>query len=158
MDVIKTPGPDHPITVTGHAGRLQALFHGHVIADSSAALMLKEATYKPVAYFPREDVEMAVMGKTTLDTYCPYKGHASYFTIERDGVIAENAVWTYETPHPGMEIITGRVAFYPNVVEIVEVAEDHVGPSVAEAVKHTDAGGGASQGEHWPATARNTGT
>jgi uncharacterized protein (DUF427 family) len=122
MDIVKTPGPDHPITLTPHAGRLQVLYQGHLIADSTDALMLKEASYKAVAYFPRADVAMGFLGKTSLDTYCPYKGHASYFTIERDGVISENAVWTYETPHPGMEPIAGRLAFYPNIVEIVEVA------------------------------------
>jgi uncharacterized protein (DUF427 family) len=121
MDTIKSPGPDHPITLTPHPGRLQVLYQGHLIADSADALMLKEASYKAVPYFPRADVEMAFLGKTSLDTYCPYKGHASYFTIERDGVIAENAVWSYETPHPGMEAIAGRLAFYPNMVEIVEV-------------------------------------
>jgi uncharacterized protein (DUF427 family) len=118
MDAIKVPGPDHPITVTRHEGRVRALFQGHLIADSADVLILKEAAYKPVPYFPRGDVEMEVLGRTTLDTYCPYKGHAAYFTIERDGTIAENAVWTYETPHPAMDMIAGRLAFYPNVVEI----------------------------------------
>ena len=80
--------------------------------------MLTEASYPPVAYFPREDVEMSVMARTERDTYCPYKGHASYFSIHRDGTFAENAVWTYETPHAGMGAITEHVAFYPNAVTI----------------------------------------
>jgi uncharacterized protein (DUF427 family) len=118
MDVVKIPGPDHPITITPHAGRVRALYQGHEIADSADALVLKEANYPPVVYFPRKDVEMSVMGRTDLDTYCPYKGHASYFTISRDGTLAENAVWTYETPHPGMGAIAEHIAFYPNVVRI----------------------------------------
>jgi uncharacterized protein (DUF427 family) len=118
MDVVKIPGPDHPITITAHAGRVRALYQGHEIADSADALVLREANYAPVVYFPRKDVEMSVMGRTDRDTYCPYKGHASYFTIHRDATLAENAVWTYEDPHPGMAAIAGRVAFYPNVVTI----------------------------------------
>jgi uncharacterized protein (DUF427 family) len=118
MDVVKEPGPDHPITVTPAVGRVVALHHGHIIADSDNVLIVKEASYKAVAYFPRADVEMEVLGRTDLDTYCPYKGHASYYTIARDGVVEENAVWTYETPHPAMAAISGRLAFYPNVVEI----------------------------------------
>ncbi|MGH7025665.1 MAG: DUF427 domain-containing protein [Caulobacteraceae bacterium] len=153
MDVIKLPGPDHPITVTGHEGRVQALYNGHLIADSGDVLYLKEASYKPVAYFPRADVEMGFLAATSLDTYCPYKGHASYFTVAMDGKIAENAVWTYETPHPAMEIIRGRLAFYPNFVDIHEVKER--GPSVEASVLHTDSGAGAPQGEHWPTTADN---
>ena len=81
MDTVKIPGPDHPITVTGHPGRIQALYQGHVIADSADVVMLKEASYKAVPYFPRDDVAMEFLGRTTLDTYCPYKGHAAYFTI-----------------------------------------------------------------------------
>src|SRR5215469_1398096 len=123
MDVVKVPGPDHPITLTGHEGRIQALYNGHLIADSGDVIWLKEASYKPVAYFPREDVEMGFLAQTRLDTYCPYKGHASYFTVNMDGQIAENAVWTYETPHPAMALIRDRLAFYPNHVEIHVVGE-----------------------------------
>jgi uncharacterized protein (DUF427 family) len=153
MDTVKIPGPDHPITVKAHPGRLQALYQGHVIADSASALMLKEASYNPVAYFPREDVAMEFLGRTTLDTYCPYKGHAAYYTIDRDAVISENAAWTYETPHPAMEVITGRLAFYPNIVEIVEVGASPATPEAA--ILHTDAGDGKSQAAAWPVTAPN---
>lgn len=153
MDVVKLPGPDHPITIIGHGGRVQALFNGHLIADSGDVLMLKEASYKPVAYFPRRDVEMGYLAATKLDTYCPYKGHASYFTLSKDGQIAENAVWSYESPHPAMEIIRDRVAFYPNLVELHEVGGGHAGPDAA--IQHTDSGAGAAQGVHWEATAKN---
>jgi uncharacterized protein (DUF427 family) len=152
MDVIKVPGPDHPITVAANPRRVRALYKGHVIADSPDVLMLKEATYKEVAYFPREDVEMAFLARTELDTYCPYKGHAGYFTLTMDGAIAENAVWTYETPHPAMQAIAGRLAFYPNVVETEEAAQERQGASVDEVILHTDSGGGASQRDRWPAT------
>jgi uncharacterized protein (DUF427 family) len=155
MDVIKVPGPDHPITVTGHPGRLQARYRGHVIADSADVLMLAEASYKPVAYFPREDVDMAFLARTSHDTYCPYKGHAAYFTLAMDGAIAENAVWTYESPYEAMDIIKGRLAFYPNVVEVYEVADAAVHVSVDEAVQHTDDGAGAPQKPAWPVNAPN---
>ena len=153
MDTVKIPGPDHPITITGDPRRVVARYNGHLIADSVDVLVLKEASYRAVCYFPRADVAMDFLSRTDLDTYCPYKGHASYFTLVRDGVIAENAVWTYETPHPGMEEIRDRLAFYPNVVE-VEVVEDAGGVSTDEVVLHTDSGSGASQREHWAATTR----
>ncbi|HEY1560253.1 MAG TPA: DUF427 domain-containing protein [Caulobacteraceae bacterium] len=153
MDVVKVPGPDHPITLTGHEGRIQALYNGHLIADSADVIWLKEASYKGVAYFPREDVEMGFLAGTDLDTYCPYKGHASYFTVNMDGHIAENAVWSYETPHPAMELIRGRVAFYPNVIDIHVVGEK--GPSIAATVQHTDSGTGSPQDAPWTVTAPN---
>lgn len=80
--------------------------------------MLKEAQYKGVAYFPRADVDMSLLAASDLDTYCPFKGRAGYFSINAAGATAQNAVWTYETPHPAMTAIKGRLAFYPSVVEV----------------------------------------
>ena len=155
MDVVKVPGPEHPITVAASPARLRALYQGHVIADTASALILKEASYHPVAYFPRKDVDMAFLTRTGLDTYCPYKGHAGYFSLEMDGHIAENAAWTYETPHAAMGVIAGRLAFYPNLVTIEEAPAEPSAVSVDAVVQHTDSGAGRSQGEHWAPTARD---
>ena len=148
MAQMKVPGPDHPITVTAQPGRVRVLFEGHVIADSANVLTLKEATYKPVFYFPRDDVAMDYLHRTDHATHCPYKGDAAYFTLNMDGDIRENAVWTYENPYPAMSVIDGRLAFYPNIVQFQEVAED-AGASVDEIVQHTDSGSGRSQKDHW---------
>ena len=144
------PGPDHPITLTPAATRWQAAFNGHLIADSAAAMVLREASYSPVVYFPRQDVEMSYMGRTGHSTHCPYKGDARYYTITRDGVVAENAVWTYETPFPAMAQIAGMVAFYPRHVRVHAVGEPLVTSraEVDDAVLHTDSGSGTSQREH----------
>ena len=152
MPEMKVPGPDHPITVTATPVRVQARYNGHVIADTTAGLTLKEASYKPVVYFPREDVDMAFLSRTDRTTYCPYKGDASYFTILMDGKFAENAVWTYETPYPAMEQIRGRLAFYPDKVEVYEVGHPGAAEAVRETILHTDDGAGSSQREHWPPT------
>jgi uncharacterized protein (DUF427 family) len=122
MDVVKHPGPDHPITLTEGQARAEARFGGQVIAASDHVIWVKEGGYHAVAYFPRADVEMGLLKRTDHDTYCPYKGHASYFSLEAGGTTAENAVWSYETPHPGMEALRDRLAFYSNIVEVREAA------------------------------------
>ncbi len=152
MDIIKVPGPDHPITLTAAQGRVRALFQGHEIADSENAILLAEADYPPVWYFPRDDVAMSYFGRTDRETHCPYKGHASYFTVRRDGVIIENAAWSYEDPYPDMARIQGHVAFYPNVVEIHQTQDGAASPAPDAVVLHTDDGTGVSQREHWEAT------
>ena len=152
MDVSKAPGPDHPITLTATRGRVRALYQGHEIADSAHALLLAEADYPPVWYFPREDVAMGFFGLTDRDTHCPYKGHASYFTIRRDGVISENAAWSYEDPYPAMAPIRAHIAFFPEIVEIHETQDGRDSASPDGVVLHTDDGAGASQREHWQAT------
>lgn len=148
---MKIPGPDHPITITLSPKRVRALYQGHVIADTGHALVLKEASYKAVQYFPREDVAMDFLSRTALSTHCPYKGDATYYTIARDGEIAENAVWTYETPYPAMEQIKDYLAFYPNQVEIHEIDESVSPEFIRDVVEHTDSGSGRSQLDHWPA-------
>ena len=102
---------------------MKATLEGHVIADTGDALTLTEADYPPVQYLPREDVEMGFLSKTEKHTMCPYKGEASYYTLHIEGRILENAVWSYEDPYPAMEQIRGRLAFYPDKVEVYEVAD-----------------------------------
>jgi len=55
---------------------------------------------------------------TPRHTHCPFKGDASYFTLRAEGREAQNAVWTYETPLPGVAGIAGHLAFYTDQVEI----------------------------------------
>ena len=149
---MKIPGPDHPITLTPATTRWRAEYEGHLIADTADALVLQESTYKPVVYFPRADVSMDFLARTEHATHCPYKGDASYYSLMMDGHLAENAVWTYEQPFPAMEAIRERVAFYPNLVRIYEVAAGADRTDVDEVIQHTDSGSGASQKPHWPST------
>ncbi|HEY5105557.1 MAG TPA: DUF427 domain-containing protein [Caulobacteraceae bacterium] len=155
METMKIPGPDHRIEIKAHPRRVRAHYRTHVIADSADVLALREAGYRPVFYFPRSDVSMEYLSRTQRDTHCPYKGHAAYFTLMMDGAIAENAAWTYEGPYPAMAAIDGRIAFFPNAVDIQEAEVVAAGATPDEVVRHTDAGAGASQAEHWPTTAPN---
>ena len=117
---MKLPGPDHPITITRNSKRVRVMFGGRVIADTTRALMLKEASYKPVQYIPRADADMSLLTRTDHHTHCPYKGDASYFTIEAGGCSVENAAWSYEQPFPAMAEIREYLAFYPNRVDRIE--------------------------------------
>ena len=117
---MKIPGPDHPITIKPAAERVRVTFNGKVVADSKHALVLQEASYKPVFYIPREDAQTALFERTANSTHCPYKGDAAYYSLNVDGRIAENAVWTYETPYPAMAQIKDLLAFYLSRVDRIE--------------------------------------
>jgi uncharacterized protein (DUF427 family) len=119
---MKVPGPDHPITIAANPKRVRVTVGGIVIADSTHALTLKEASYPAVQYVPRNDANMALLQRTGRTTHCPYKGDASYYSVTADGKTLENAVWTYETPFPAMTEIANHLAFYPDKVKIEEVA------------------------------------
>ena len=117
---MKLPGPDHPISIAPNSKRVRVTFAGRVIADTTRAVTLREASYKPVFYIPRADAEMSLLKATEHRTHCPYKGDATYFTIDAGGRSAENAVWSYEQPFPAMAGIKGYLAFYPNRVDTIE--------------------------------------
>ncbi len=119
---MRIPGPDHPITITPNPKRVRVTAGDVVIAESSQALTLKEASYPPVHYIPRADANMALLHKTARSTHCPYKGDASYFSIDANGTTLDNAIWSYEEPFPAMTEIAGFLAFYPDKVKIEEVS------------------------------------
>lgn len=150
---IKTPGPDHPIILAREAATVRVLFDGHTLGQSNDVLVLREAGLPPVRYFPRADIETAFLRKTDKTSYCAYKGEACYFTVNRDGEIAENAVWSYETPHLAMAQIAGRLAFFPEEVTFEVQPMDAAG--LARVIRHTDDGAGYSQAAPWPPTTSN---
>ena len=118
---MKIPGPDHPITISPNLKRIRVSADGVVIAETRRALTLKEASYPAVQYIPREDAKLALLSRTDRVTHCPYKGEANYFSINANGKVLENSIWTYETPFPAMAEIAGHLAFYPDKVKIEEV-------------------------------------
>ena len=104
--------PPRRIDVEPCTARVRVELGGEIVADSSRTLLLHEASYPPVHYFPRDDVRMDLLVRTEHATRCPYKGTASYWTVEAGGRTAENAVWSYEDPIPAMTAIAGYLAFY----------------------------------------------
>ena len=117
---IKIPGPDHPITIERNLDRVVVKVAGRVVADTWDALTLREASYAPVHYIPRKDVDMSLLERTQHSTYCPYKGDASYYSILNGGAKSVNAVWTYEAAFPAVSAINEYVAFYPDRVDKIE--------------------------------------
>lgn len=120
MKSMKLPNWDHLIDIAPNRNRVRVTFAGRIVADSADALTLREASYAPVQYVPRKDVDMTLLRRTDHASHCPYKGDASYYSIDVEGRVAENAVWTYEQPYPAMAPIAGYVAFYRNRVDAIE--------------------------------------
>ena len=120
---VRTPGPDHPITIEKTPKRVRVTVAGKTIADSRDALTLREASYPPVQYIPRKDVDFELLQRTTHSSHCPYKGDASYYSIIPGGERSVNAIWSYETPNPAVAQIKEHVAFYPNRVDAIELID-----------------------------------
>ena len=116
---IKIPGPDHPITIESNPNRVIVTVAGQIIADTTDALILREAKYPPVQYIPRKNVRIEALSRSETNTYCPYKGEAAYFHIPAGGDRARDAIWTYEAPYDAVNSIRDYVAFYPDRVDTI---------------------------------------
>jgi uncharacterized protein (DUF427 family) len=113
------PSAGHPITIEPTKGRVQVRVNGELIADTTAALELREATIPAVQYIPLADVVQDRLIHTDTTTYCPFKGDASYYSVTTSaGDTVDDVIWTYEQPYPAVAQIAGHVAFYPNKAEI----------------------------------------
>jgi uncharacterized protein (DUF427 family) len=118
MKNMKTPGPDHPISIEASGAHVVVTVAMLEVANSRHALLLREASYPAVLYVPRKDADMALLRRSDHVTYCPYKGECSYYDIPAGGAKSTNAVWTYEDPYPAVAEIKGYLAFYPDRVDI----------------------------------------
>jgi uncharacterized protein (DUF427 family) len=117
---VKMPGADHPITIERNANRIVVTVASRIVGDTRKALTLREASYPPILYIPREDVDMTLLARTDHATYCPYKGDCAYYSIPLGGARSTNAVWTYESPYAAVAAIRNYLAFYPDRVDAIE--------------------------------------
>lgn len=98
---------------------MQVRVNGELVADTTAALELREATLPAVQYIPIADVIQDRLTRTDTSTYCPFKGNASYYSVTTSaGDAVDDVIWTYEQPYPAVEKIAGHVAFYSNKADI----------------------------------------
>ena len=107
--------PEHRIETKPAKERVRVTFNGEVIADTRDAIRMEEGNYPAVFYFPRKDVKMERLIRSSHRTHCPFKGDAAYFSVVKG---PENAVWSYEQPYDEMSVIKERLAFYPDKVDI----------------------------------------
>lgn len=95
---------------------MQAVWKGLVVAESADTVRVDGHRY-----FPAADVRSELLRESDTHTVCPYKGRASYFSLEHDGERCADAAWTYPHPAPWVRQIRGRLAF-GDAVELRESA------------------------------------
>ncbi len=118
--------PDYRVELVPESRRVTVKFGDVTIADSDEALRVEETGHGPVHYLPQKDVRLDLMRPTEHHTRCPYKGEASYWTIEVSGEAgsvrrSENAVWAYPSPYDEVSGLAGYYAFYSNRVNSITV-------------------------------------
>jgi uncharacterized protein (DUF427 family) len=110
------------------AKRIQVIFNGVTVVDTTAAYRVLETSHPPVYYIPPSDIKMQYMSQTNRSSFCEWKGRAGYYTLTVAGKTAVNVAWYYPTPTKGFEPITNYVAFYPDPMDACYVAGELVTP------------------------------
>ncbi|MCO5950572.1 DUF427 domain-containing protein [Mucilaginibacter flavidus] len=89
---------------------MKAIWNNQVIAESNDTVVVENNHY-----FPIESVKAEYLIPSEIHTTCPWKGLASYYTLEVDGLQNRDAAWFYPEPKPAAANITGHVAFWKGV-------------------------------------------
>jgi uncharacterized protein (DUF427 family) len=125
----RIPGAGHAITIEPSPYAVVATVAGKVIACSARALVLREPSYPPVFYIPRQDIDMTLLQRSDHTTYSPHKGDCAYYSIPAGGERSVNAAWIYEAPFAAVAAIKDHLAFYPDRIDsIVEWFADYPSP------------------------------
>lgn len=103
----------HRITVERSTDHVRVAHGGQVLADSTRPLVLRETGYPARYYLPPEDVRTDLLSPSGTQTYCPFKGTASYWSLP-DG--PEDAVWAYPEPKEDVAEIKDHFCFYETEV------------------------------------------
>ena len=121
--------PYHRIDIRRTSRHLVVVDGGRVVADTHAPLVLYESGFAPRWYVPRSDIDAEALHGVEGQTFCPYKGLASYYDVGD----ALNAAWSYRAPFEDVARIADLVSFYPARVAVTidgETLEEAAGQNV----------------------------
>ena len=106
--------PYHRIDIRRTSRHLVVTDGDRVVADTTRPVVLYESGFAPRWYVPREDVDPAALAPADGQTFCPYKGLASYYYIgDRAG-----AAWSYPEAWPEVERISNYISFEPDRIDV----------------------------------------
>ena len=102
---------------------------GQLVAESTRAQFLFETGLPTRYYLPKTDVQMDLLVATDLHTECPYKGVASYYSVQANSGRYENIAWWYPFPTRESANIAGMISFYNEKVDIWVDGEPLIRPT-----------------------------
>ena len=106
--------------------RVTIEFGGRLIADTTRAIRVLETSHPPGWYLPAQDIDLSCLAPHPRQTFCEYKGVATYWDVRVDDRVARAAAWSYPEPTPGYEPILNHLSFYAYAMDTCRVDEEVV--------------------------------
>lgn len=111
-------GPGHRIEISDSAAHVRVEVDGVTVAETRSARVLRETGLPPRWYLPAADVDAAALRDSDFGSHCPFKGEATYHSVEVRGVLRSNVIWSYPEPIPRAAAIAGMMSFYPDRAQV----------------------------------------
>jgi uncharacterized protein (DUF427 family) len=111
--------PHTRVDILASSRHVEILVEAVKVADSRQPRILFETGLPPRYYLPLTDVRLDLLRPSSTVSHCPYKGTASYWSVEIEGRTHDDIVWTYRTPLPESQKIAGLACFYNEKVDLV---------------------------------------
>jgi len=112
-------GPAHRIAFEPFGRRIRLRLGGETVLDTEDARLLHETAIRARLYVPLADMRPDVLRASATRSHCPFKGDATYRSVEAGGVRAEDALWVYEEPLPAAGWLRGYAGVYEERFEQV---------------------------------------
>jgi uncharacterized protein (DUF427 family) len=106
------------VDILASSRRVRVELDGVTVADSTQPRILFETNLPPRYYLPLSDVRMDLLRPSDTHTSCPYKGTASYWSVDTGQQLHRDIVWIYRTPLPESQKIAGLACFYNEKADI----------------------------------------
>ena len=121
-----------PPKLVSSGRQVKVLFAGEVIAESTRCYRVLETSHPPSWYIPAEDVRTKRLSPSENRSFCEFKGHASYWSINVDGKRSVDACWSYQNPTAMFASIKDYFSFYANRVDECSVDGEIVQPQAGD--------------------------
>ncbi|HEX7132590.1 MAG TPA: DUF427 domain-containing protein [Iamia sp.] len=108
----------HTVTTTPGDVHVEVVVDGRVVAATDRPVLLEETGLPTRYYVPKTDVRTDLFRPIALTTVCPFKGTASYWTLDLDGTAHDGIAWSYEEPIEAAADIAGHLCFFDDRADV----------------------------------------
>lgn len=107
-------------------GHLRIVQTGIILADSNQAYRVLETSHPPTYYIPQADIKMEYLKANPRQSFCEFKGRASYYDLEMKGQSIQQLAWYYPEPSKAFENIKDYLCFYASKLDDCFVNDEKV--------------------------------